>query len=131
MAIWADSDEGPMTRDQATHLILDENEFRWAVVEKETGEVIGNCEFLIDSGPFEMKLRIRRSEWSRGLGLETAMLAIEYVRKNYTEARFTAKTKPGNERGIRLLKKLGFTPDASNQDELHFVEERETDSLPI
>lgn len=122
MAIWADLDEGPLTQDQATDLITDKNELRWAVVVKDTKEVIGNCEFLEKSGPFEMKLQIRRSEWGRGIGLEAATLALEYVRENYTEAHFSAKTTAGNQRGIRLLKKLGFSHESTAQNELHFLQ---------
>ena len=121
LAIWDEADEAALTLDEVTHLILDKNELNWAVIKKETGEVIGNCEFLMSPDSFEMKLQIRRSEWGCGIGSETARLAIGYVRENYTEARFRVKTKPDNQQSIRLLKKLGFAQESATKEELCFI----------
>lgn len=55
---------------------------QWAVIHKETGQLIGECgisvQVIDDQKEFEVSYRILRSLWGRGFGSEAAIACCEY-----------------------------------------------------
>jgi RimJ/RimL family protein N-acetyltransferase len=83
----------------------------WAVVEQETGTVIGMCglaEFGHGVPGIELAYRLRCDRWGQGYASEAARGAIEY---SFTESkleRLIAAVEPANIASVHVLEKIGF-----------------------
>ena len=83
----------------------------WAVVEKESGEVIGDCGLapLEGEGPeVELGCDLRRDQWNKGYATEAGRACLEYGFKELKLRRIVAVTNPQNLGARRALQKLGF-----------------------
>jgi ribosomal-protein-alanine N-acetyltransferase len=83
----------------------------WAVVEKESGEVIGDCGLapLEGEGPeVELGCDLRRDKWNKGYATEAGRACLDYGFRELTLARIIAVTNPQNLGARRALQKLGF-----------------------
>ena len=122
-AVWSD----PEVMDPVPSKVLDRAESRaklaekighqdqhgfgkWAMVEKASGTVIGECglEYL-DGGPdIELGYKLARAHWSRGLALEAARACLEWALTERPE-QVVAIADAGNARSARVLVAIGMT----------------------
>jgi RimJ/RimL family protein N-acetyltransferase len=84
----------------------------WAVVEKETGNVVGDAGFGLyaPTGEPELGYTFAAAVWGRGYALEAANACIGAAFAHLPHRRLVAKIEPGNERSLRLAKRLGLQP---------------------
>jgi ribosomal-protein-alanine N-acetyltransferase len=83
----------------------------WAVVEKESGEVIGDCGLapLEGHGPeVEFGCDLRRDKWNQGCATEAGAACLEYGFRVLKLERIVAVTHPKNIGARRVLEKLGM-----------------------
>jgi RimJ/RimL family protein N-acetyltransferase len=83
---------------------------RWAVVEKEGGEVVGSCGFapLSWSGEIDFGYMFRRDCWGRGYATEIGRAAMRHGFERYGFQKVVASIAPENDASRRVLLKLGF-----------------------
>jgi ribosomal-protein-alanine N-acetyltransferase len=83
----------------------------WAVVEKESGEVVGHCGLQhLDEGPeIEVGWALLPSRWGRGYATEAARAALAYGFGELGLHEIVAVTRPDNLRSQRVMQKLGMT----------------------
>jgi len=98
----------------------------WAVVEKASGEVIGDCGFHLDEkeGWLELAYHFRRSSWGKGYATEAARACINWAAKNAPDLPVVAFTHPENGASEGVLKKLGMKSQGLDQGEKYFVLDR-------
>ena len=90
----------------------------WAVVEKESGEVIGDCGLapLEGEGPeVELGCDLRRDKWNKGYAAEAGRACLEYGFGELKLKRIVAVTNPQNVAAQRALQKLGFAPEGRGE----------------
>ena len=82
---------------------------KWAVVEKASGAVIGDCGLKYLSGGAEIELgyHIARSCWAQGYATEAATACLAWARAERPE-RIVAIVDRGNAASIRVLEKIGM-----------------------
>jgi RimJ/RimL family protein N-acetyltransferase len=82
----------------------------WAVVEKESGDVVGDVGFGLyaPTGEPELGYTLAARVWGRGYGLEAAGACVEAAFMYLPHRRLLAKVEPENERSIRLAERLGM-----------------------
>jgi RimJ/RimL family protein N-acetyltransferase len=113
-------DEGrPLTRAECVALLAqygsewEEHGFgRWAVEERSSGLLIGDCG-LLPYGPEggELAYMIARSHWGKGYGTEAARAALDYGFTKLDLKRIVAVTQTGNHASQRVLEKVGMRHD--------------------
>jgi len=126
-AVWSDPD----VMDPVPSTVLDRGESRaklaekishqdrhgfskWAVVDKASGMVIGECglEYL-DGGPdIELGYKLARAFWGRGLAVEAARACLEWALTERQE-QVVAIVDAGNARSARVLTRIGFVRDGT------------------
>jgi len=87
---------------------------RWAVVDKASGTVVGECglEYL-DGGPeIELGYKLARAFWGRGLAVEAARACLEWALTERPE-QVVAIVDAGNARSARVLTRIGFVRDGT------------------
>jgi RimJ/RimL family protein N-acetyltransferase len=84
----------------------------WAVVEKETGSVVGDAGFGLyaPTGEPELGYTFAAAVWGRGYAFEAANACIDAAFAHLPHRRLVAKIEPGNERSLRLARRLGLQP---------------------
>jgi ribosomal-protein-alanine N-acetyltransferase len=90
----------------------------WAVVEKATGEVIGDCGLapIEGEGPeVELGCDLRRDKWNQGIATEAGRACLEYGFGELGLARIVAVTNPQNRGARRALEKLGFVEEGRGE----------------
>lgn len=83
----------------------------WAVVEKETGRVIGSCglAYQLDGGlPIEFGYTLARDYWGRGLATEVAGACLKHVFENFPLTKIDASVDSRHLASQRVLEKIGF-----------------------
>ena len=82
----------------------------WAVVEKESGAVVGDVGFGVHAPTGEPELGYTLAErvWGRGYGLEAARACVAAAFAHLPHRRLVAKVEPENERSLRLAERLGM-----------------------
>src|SRR5919198_1435803 len=80
---------------------------KWAVIEKESGQLIGDCGLqYLDGGPdIELGFHIARSRWGRGYATEAAAACLRWANQERLE-RVVAIVDPENRASVRVLEKL-------------------------
>lgn len=99
-------------------VFADKTGIRWAIVNKETDRIVGDCGYRLD--PLNMSAalgyRLAPSHWGSGI----ATLAVgETVRYGFDELelhRIEATVNVANIRSIRVLEKLGFLREGKLRD---------------
>ena len=89
----------------------EENNFtRWAMVEKETGKLIGSCGFgYLYGGPeIELGYILARAYWGRGLATEAARACLRYGFEKLHLQKIVSTTDPEHTASQRVLEKIGF-----------------------
>jgi len=108
---------GVLDRDETTALLegyrraQDERGFStWAVVDRESGSVVGDVGFGVyePSGEPELGYTLAAAFWGRGYGLEAARACVDAAFAHLPARRLVAKVEVGNERSLRLAERLGM-----------------------
>jgi len=83
---------------------------RFAIEDRETGEVIGFCgiKYIPEIGLPEIGYRLLRSYWGRGLCTEAARACVDYARDDLKIEKLVALIIPENLASIRVAEKLGM-----------------------
>ncbi|GAC1651928.1 MAG: GNAT family N-acetyltransferase [Acidobacteriaceae bacterium] len=101
----------------------------WAMVEKSTGETIGDCglfDFEVN-GRLETQLgyHLLQSKWHQGLATEVARAVLEFGKERLGKTRMVALIQPRNEPSLRMAQRLGMqresTVDFHGVEHLMFV----------
>ncbi len=84
---------------------------RWAVVVKETGNVIGfsGLKYLDDRSEVDVGYRLLPSEWGKGYATESAQAAVDYGFNPLGLKRMIGMVMPENIASARVLEKIGMT----------------------
>ncbi len=87
---------------------------KWAVAEKASGKVIGECGVhYLEGGPdIELGYKLARARWGRGLAAEAAQACLTWAREERPE-RVVAIVDPVNTRSVRVLDKIGMVRDGT------------------
>lgn len=82
----------------------------YAVVLKDTGEVIGGCGFNTTEKDDEVELiyHFSKDHWGRGYATEAGKACIDYISANPKFQTVSASVYPENTDSEKVLKKLGF-----------------------
>jgi RimJ/RimL family protein N-acetyltransferase len=92
----------------------------WAVVEKESGHVIGYCGlmYLEDTTEIELAYGLAKSAWGRGLATEAARAGLLFGFEELKLERIVAVVNSANVASQRVLEKLGmrYTKNAHHYD---------------
>jgi ribosomal-protein-alanine N-acetyltransferase len=90
----------------------------WAVLEKESGHVIGSCGmgYQRDGGlPIEFGYTLARSHWGRGLATEAAAACLRYAFEYLRLRELSASVDSRNIASQRVLEKTGFVYQREEQ----------------
>lgn len=82
----------------------------YAVVLKDSGEVIGGCGFNTTEKDDEIILiyHFSKNSWGKGYATEAGKICIDYIRENPQFETISASVYPENTDSEKVLKKLGF-----------------------
>ncbi len=85
----------------------------WALVQRSTGEVIGDCGLVsqeVDGSPeIEVGYHVRRDLWGKGLATEAALACLEHGFTRFGFRRFVSLIHPQNAPSRRVAAKIGMT----------------------
>jgi [ribosomal protein S5]-alanine N-acetyltransferase len=82
---------------------------RWAVVEKQSGEIIGSCGFArLDNGEIEFGYMFDRPFWGKGFATEAARAVLRYGFEEIGFEKVVALTDLDHEKSQNVLRKIGF-----------------------
>jgi RimJ/RimL family protein N-acetyltransferase len=85
----------------------------WAMVLKETGEVIGDCGLMVQEvdgiGEVEVGYHVRRDQQNQGLATEAARACMEYGFGQLCQTRLISLIRPENLPSRRVAEKNGLT----------------------
>ena len=99
----------------------------WAVVEKETGRMIGRVGFINPEGwpGFELGWTLARTHWGRGYAPEAAAIALRYALDTLRQDKVISLIRPANAPSIRVAEKRGQRLEGSvelfNQEALIYA----------
>jgi ribosomal-protein-alanine N-acetyltransferase len=87
---------------------------KWAVAEKASGTVIGECgvHYLEDGPDIELGYKLARAYWGRGLAAEAAQACLDRALAERPE-RVVAIVDPANIHSARVLGKIGMVQDGT------------------
>jgi RimJ/RimL family protein N-acetyltransferase len=82
----------------------------WAVVEKESGAVVGDVGFGVyaPTGEPELGYTLAPAVWGRGYAFEAARACVGAAVAHLPQRRLVAKVEPDNERSLRVAERLGM-----------------------
>ncbi len=88
---------------------------RWAVVDKNTGEMLGWCgiKYYMDElnghqNFYEHGYRFKQKHWGKGYATESSKVVLDWAFKNLNTETIYAITDLDNAASIHVLNKLGF-----------------------
>ena len=83
---------------------------RWAIVEKDSGEIVGSCGFMYIVEDLEVDLGyyLAKRYWRRGYATEAAQGCLRYAFDHLAIKTVTAAVDVRNERSQKVLEKSGF-----------------------
>lgn len=88
----------------------------WALREKDSGAFIGHCGLVVNNPPrVELIYALRRESWGEGLVTEAAEAVVSYAGFALGITELDALVFPDNATSSRVLEKLGFLPDGSEE----------------
>lgn len=84
--------------------------YRWAAIERASGEIVGSCGFAhLYGGPeIELGYLYARQHWGRGFATEAAAACLRYGFKEMGLKQIAAIADPQNLASRRVLEKIGF-----------------------
>ena len=102
----------PFTEEQEIEWVrrkLKENEPVFSMIEKESGEFIGNIELMdVRDGVGELGISITAAKQNLGYGTQAVAALTEYGMERLRLNRIFLRTNPDNARAIRVYEKCGF-----------------------
>lgn len=105
---------GPAGSDQVDGLRSAVVGARWGafcIAELATGEVVGTCSFGRNRGEQELSYQVLPEYWAKGLAGEAIAAALDWIWAATDDDAVIAVTQTANERSLKLLDRLGFTPE--------------------
>jgi len=84
---------------------------RWAVIEKESGNIIGLCGLRLLEDVPELFYLFARSSWGKGFATEAAHATLRYGFEQMGLPRIVAVIRPANVDSINVVKKIGMRFD--------------------
>lgn len=88
---------------------------RWAVVDKETGKLIGYGGLRNLHGTPELVYLLARDYWGRGLATEIARASLKWGFEERHFERIIAVTRPGHTASRRVMEKVGMIYERDTQ----------------
>lgn len=85
--------------------------FQWAIVEAETGELVGTCalgSLTLRHRRAEVGIVLRRDRWRRGLASDALGVLFAFCFDTLGLHRLEADVDPDNQTSLRLFERLGF-----------------------
>lgn len=86
---------------------------RWALIQKQTSELIGFCGFVPTSDGPEIGWRIAKRFWGQGLATEAATAVLKHGFDTLGFQRVIALVQSQNRASIRICEKLGMKFESS------------------
>jgi RimJ/RimL family protein N-acetyltransferase len=82
----------------------------WAVIDRQTGTLIGQCGLarVSDLGEVELLYALARDRWGQGLAPEAGRAALAHGFRELQLPRIVALTRPENTGSRRVMEKLGL-----------------------
>ncbi len=97
----------------------------FSMLEKETGEFIGNIELMdVNDSAGELGIAITAAKQNSGYGTEAVSAMTEYGIRQLGLKRIFLKTDPGNVRAIRVYQKCGFKEYDRTEDHVYMESDR-------
>lgn len=89
----------------------------WAVVERESGKIIGRCGlgFLDNTSEVGLGYVFDKSYWNRGIATEASKATLKYGFLEAKLERIVAIAKPENTASVRVIQKVGMTYQKSTR----------------
>ncbi len=84
--------------------------FRWAILERSSGHMVGHIGFNSIGPTFEIAYHLHPDHWGKGIMLDAAQAAIGWARRSHPGAELDAFIEPDNQGSIRLASRLNFVP---------------------
>jgi RimJ/RimL family protein N-acetyltransferase len=81
---------------------------QWALVLKNSAELIGFCGFMPAEAGAEIGWRLAHEHWGKGLATEAAQAAMKYGFEELGFPRVIATVQSGNQASLRVVEKLGM-----------------------
>jgi ribosomal-protein-alanine N-acetyltransferase len=95
----------------------------WAVVLKESGELIGHCglQFIHVTPEIEVTYGLARAYWKKGMASEAGRACLRYGFEQLKLDRIYALADPGNTGSHRVMERIGMTYDKTEyyKDDLY------------
>lgn len=91
--------------------LWEENKYGiWAVIEKESGNLIGHCGLnkVEDLDEIEVLYALSEKYWGRGYGTEAAAATVKYGLEILNLNKIIGLTRPENKASQRVLEKVGL-----------------------
>lgn len=109
---------------------------RWAVIEKESGKIIGSCGFAFrDMNEVELGYLFDRKFWGKGFATEAARACLHYGFHEIGFEKIIALTDLDHKKSQNILRKIGFyergiekNPDETLALVLEITNQNKTDS---
>jgi ribosomal-protein-alanine N-acetyltransferase len=107
---------GPVVRPEQTEAMLAgyiEHQRRygfsfWAVIERDSGELIGDAGLYRRIDQVELGYTLGRSHWGKGYGTEAAERCVREAFTTLELPQLEALVRPENDASVGVLRKLGF-----------------------
>ena len=99
----------------------------WAVIEKATGRLIGDCGLFPADGvgpDIELAYGLAPDVWGCGYATEAAAACVRAGFEQLGAPRIVADVDPGNSASIRVLEKTGFEPAGTKDGKLLYAATR-------
>jgi RimJ/RimL family protein N-acetyltransferase len=120
------SSKGPFSKEDTSNFIAwsiesyDKNGYgQWAVIERETGALIGLCGLsetdVNDESEVEIGYRIAQDRWGNGFASEAAAAALHLGFEKYRLASIIAIVSTEHAASIRVAEKIGFSDYSLDQ----------------
>jgi ribosomal-protein-alanine N-acetyltransferase len=83
----------------------------WAVILKETNELIGHCGFgmIKAHNQYELLYAFSPEFWGKGYATEAGKASLKWLKNHTSIKSIIALSYPNNQRSIHVIEKLGFT----------------------
>ena len=102
----------PITEEQELVWVRKKREEKaaiWSMIEKATGEFIGNIEFMdVRGAEGELGIAITAKKQNLGFGREAIRAAVSYAAARFGLKRITLKVYPDNPRALHVYEACGF-----------------------
>ena len=88
---------------------------RYAVLLKQSGELIGFCGYKLIDGEIDFGWRYAKAHWRKGYGTEAATAVLHYGLRTLRLPMLVTAAFPENIASIRIMQKIGMQQDGFGQ----------------